>query len=369
MRCRDYYLKREATIKDSDTVTIDLSAIKTPISYISIEYEATNGTTSCVDHELHDDVSKIELVDGSDVLASLSMIGWQALNFFELKRFPHMKLTEAGGAVQEEKVYIFFGRYPDDPLFYFDATKFASPILQCTHKLTIDASAGFQTGTGKITVMARLIEEGAEPYRGFLMAKERKTFISAASGDDETDLYRDYAYRMILVQALLSTNQPHEIISKAKLSIDADKYVPFDMYTEDIYDKNLADYGLVKQIKTLFTAHDGTALLDVYNIKSARLRPDVANHLGYISAVDAEKVTNELYDLSSPATPATQTTPKNCEVEVDGLSPHAMIALPLPIDLKAEEWFDPTDYGSVKLFLTQAMANATVKIITQQLRT
>lgn len=367
MRFRDYYFKREATVADSDTVIIDIT-VKDPISYIEVEYEATNGATSCTDHELHDDVSKIEVVDGSDVIASLSMLEWKALNFFELGRFPHELLSEVGGAKQEEKIIIHFGRYPDDPEYFLDPGAFRNPQIRLTHSLTISATAGFATGTGKVTVKARLIEEGAGPWKGFMMSKQRYSWTSAASGDEEIDLYRDYPYRFIILKALLSTYRPDEIISKVKMSCDADKYIPFDLYTEDILDLMIVKYGYVTQKKTILKADDGTTLTDVYDIVKAFINAEVDDHIATIEAVDAEQVSNGLYNLTTPGTPAFQTTAQQCALFVEGNYPCACMILPVGGGNDERDWFDPTRYGSVKLFATQATANASCALITQQVR-
>ena len=44
---RNFYLKRESGVSDSDVVLIDVN-VKDPISFITVEYEATNGATSCI---------------------------------------------------------------------------------------------------------------------------------------------------------------------------------------------------------------------------------------------------------------------------------------------------------------------------------
>jgi len=366
LRFRDHYFKREATISDADTVIIDIN-IKDPISFIKIEYEATNGGTSCIDHELHGDVSKIELVDGSDVLESLSMLEWQALNFYELKKLPHMLLSEAAGAKQEECCYIHFGRFQDDPEYYFDPTQFKNPQLRLTHNLTISATAGFATGTGKITVMARIIEEGAAPYKGFLMSKEKYSWTSGTSGDEEIDLPRDHPYRMLLIKALKTLLRPDEVLEKHKLSVDADKYIPFENYTEDIMDNNEKMFGLVQQAKRLLEADDGSALLDIYDIRKASIDARVDDHIATIESVDAEQVKIGLYDMTSPATPAFQTTAKNCDLFVEGVSPHAVICIPFGELNNPASWFPAPDFGDIKLYCTQKAAGACA-IVLQQLR-
>ncbi|MHC4397646.1 MAG: hypothetical protein ACYS1A_18540, partial [Planctomycetota bacterium] len=174
LKTRLRVLKDEASINDSDTITLDINITK-PISAFTILYEATNGATSCVDHELHDDVSKIEVVDGTDVKTSLSMIEMQALNFFETGKLPFQQLTEAAAGVQKEMAIIHFGRFLNDPDYYIDPTKFDNLQLQLVHALTVSATAGFATGTGKYTVIAHIMEDGYGPALGYMMAKEKKS--------------------------------------------------------------------------------------------------------------------------------------------------------------------------------------------------
>ncbi len=363
---RDHYLKREATINDSDLVVIDLNMNK-PVSALIIEYEATNGATSCLNKEIHDDVSKIEVVDGSDVLFSLSMIEALGLNYLELGRIPHHKLTEAAAAVQEESVIIHFGRMMDDPRFYLDPTKFSNLQLRLTHALTISATAGFATGTGKITVKARIIEEGAEAQEGFMMSKLIKNYTSGTSGEEQTDLPRDFPYRLLGIKALKTLLRPDEVISKNKLSLDADARIPFENFMEDTMDANEARHGEQKQIKELFSADDGTALLDLYDIRHADARTTEDDHIAHIEGVDAEQVTNSLYDLTTPGTPALQGTAKAVIVSAYGGSPHAMNGEYFGDPMNPGHWLDSRSFGDIKLIQTQVAAG-NVSIILQQAR-
>jgi len=367
MKFRDHYFKREATIADSDTVIIDLN-VKDPISYITVEYEATTGATASWDHELHDDISAIEIVDGSDVLASLSMEEWRGLNFVERGCLPHSVLTEVGNSTQEETCVLYFGRYPDDPEYYLDLTKFTNPQLRLTHNLTISASAGFTSGTGKITVMARIIEEGAAPQKGFMMAKQVYSWTSAASGDETIDLPRDYPYRYLLVKALLSTYRPDEILSRIKLSCDADKYVPINNYMEDIMDLNERRLGFAQLAKGLYRKDDDSVLGDIYDTRKAHIRAAVDDHMATVEAIDAEQVQLGLYDFTTPGTPAFQTTDSAIQLVTEGIAPHAMLGVFFGGPDAPEGWFPAPDFGDIKLYATQATANADCAIVLQQIR-
>ena len=99
MKTRDIYLARVETLPDSGLKYIKLD-VSHPISQLVIEIEATTGSTSCTDHEIHDDITSIEVIDGSDVLFSLN--GKQALGIAALThgKLPPQVLTEVGGATQ-----------------------------------------------------------------------------------------------------------------------------------------------------------------------------------------------------------------------------------------------------------------------------
>jgi len=368
MKFRDYYFKREATISDADTLTIDIN-VKQPISYISIEYEATTGATSCLDREIHDDVSAIELVDGSDVIASLSMLEWRGLNFAERGILPRAVLTEAGGAKQEESCVIYFGRHANDLEYYLDPNKYRNLQLRLTHALTISATVGFTTGSGKVTVRAGIIDEGALPRKGQMMAKRVYGWTSAGSGDEAIDMPRDYSYRQLLVKSVLTLTTPQEIIEKVKLSCDADKYIPVNTYLEDVVDENNRRLGMAKQDKIILRANDGSALTDIYDIANAHARSLTTDRICFVELLDAEKVAIGLLDLTAVGVPAWDATARSNSVVVEGAAPHGMLAVPFGSLTEPAGWLPAQTFGDVKLCVTQLTAGAACAVILQQIRT
>ena len=367
MKIRTHYLEYQKTLSDTDKIIKDLKGAG-KLSAIEIEYQATNGATSCVDHEIHDDVSKIEMIDGAEVLESLSMKEWIACNFYELGRIPRAQLTEVGGAIQKETCLILFGRFIGDPDYYFDPSKFDNPQLSLESALTISATAGFAAGTGKLTIKLHIIDEGARAQKGFITRQEKYSFTSAASGDELISLPTNYPYQYLGVSAVLSTYRPDEVISKIKLTFDDDKYIPISTYTDDIMDKLKSVFGLAQQKKHIFSANNGTALLDLYDIQKAHIRSNEASNIATIISVDAEKITNELYDMSTVGTPALQTAEKDLVVDVEGNTPHGLVLLTFG-DIHSDDGILPvTGYSKLELYLTQAVANAAVKLLLAQIR-
>lgn len=365
MKTRREYLKRDYPVADNDTTLIDLK-FSDPISYISVEFEATNGATSCVDHEIHDDVSVIEVVDGSEVITSLSMAEWIAANFYRDKRMPDQVLTELPAGVQKEKIIIPFGRHPFDPEMYLDTKRYSNPQLRIENALTISDTAGFATGTGKLTVIAHLMETGFTANNGYIGYKEIKAFTAGTSGDEDITLPKNHPVKSLNIQALLSTYTPQEVLTKWKLDLDVGKEVPFEMYSEDIANQLLRTYGLACQCKHILTADDGTCLTDLYDIYEANIRANVDDHIATVETVDAEKVSNQLIDMTSPATPAFETTAKDCLLQVKGLSPMAVMSWPFGDPEVPNEYMDFSRYESAILYLTQAAAGA-VKIYIERL--
>lgn len=367
MKIRTHYLEYQKTLSDTEKVIKDLKGSGL-ISAIEIEYQATNGATSCNDHEIHDDVSKIEVVDGAEVLQSLSMIEWIACNFYELGQIPKAQLSEDAAAVQKESCIILFGRFIGDPDYYFDPSKFDNPQLSLESALAISSTAGFATGSGKLTIKLHIIDEGANPQKGFITHQEKYSFASASSGDELISLPVNYPYQYIGVSAILTTKRPDEVISKIKLTFDDDKYIPINTYTDDIMDKLKSVFGLAQQHKDLLTADDGTSLLDIYDIKKAHIRTDADDHIATVEAVDAEKVSNGLYDMTTVGTPALQTTAKVCPLDVEGLCPHGMVLLTFG-DIRKDSGILPvSDYAKLELYLTQAAASGAVKLVLAQIR-
>jgi len=364
MRTRDYYLKREATLADSDTTILDIN-VKDPISSMTIQLEATNGASSCLDHELADDITSIEIVDGSNVLWSLDMASARGLNFFENKRMPFEVCSEGAADVQQVSCQINFGRYMNDLNYYFDAGRFNNPQLRITHALTISATVGFHAGTGKLTVRARLIEEGTTGYKGFLSAKEVISYTSGASGDREVDLPKNYPYRMMLLKALLTTYTHAEVLSKHKLSIDADAVVPFNDYTEDLAEANIVDFGYANQVKEVLSADGGTCLMDLYNIRKADVRTKTTRFLPLVVGVDAEQLTLDLYDIGTATDITPETVAGSLEVDVQGSEPYSLICVPFGRPDEPNDWLKANHYGDIKLFSTQAAAGACAVILQQ----
>jgi hypothetical protein len=228
------YVEKDKSLADSGTYTTDIT-IKDPITALWVELRATNEATHNDNNNVFDCLSKIELIDGSRVLFSLTAKQAFALACNELGFWPHTRLSMLGGDPQSAAIPILFGRFIGDTERSFDPTRFGNPQLRVTWNLaTIRAVgvAGFESGTGTLTVLAEIME-GAPAPSGFLLKKEHYTWTTVV-GTEYIDLPTDLPIKSLLLRSYLAAYHPYGVVSNWKLNLDGGKSVPFDLGGEDL---------------------------------------------------------------------------------------------------------------------------------------
>jgi hypothetical protein len=369
MRERLVYLADEETIPNSGTFIKNIDVID-PITAIDLIFEAQTGATSCVDHEIHDDVSKIEVVDGADVLHSLSMQEEMALNCYETGKFPWFEFSERPGQTVRQGCTIFFGRGYRDQEIYLNPKNFRNPQLRINYSLTISATAGFATGTGKITAIAHVLEDVKGTYKGFLMSKEHYSYTASASSHEYIDLPTDYKYRGILLRALRSTYGWDAQIDRIKLHADREKFVKLDARGRHLFQQAVDRFGTFVQKKTLHSADADTALLDLYNILQVSAFSTTADQIAQYEDVSGEQVTLGLYNWLGASNVGKQSSAQPVTVSAEGYQPMSCLYLPMGDMDDPEEYWDVTKYGSVVLdILTTSSGSGSMNVVIQQLRT
>lgn len=366
-RIRQTHLRDAETLLDAQTKIIDLN-VEDPITAIDIIYQANNGATSNQGVPLHKDVDKIEIVDGADSLWALSMVQAQALNFYEEGHLPHMLLNEGAAATQVEVARINFGRWLGDTELYLDPRRFRNPQLKATHSLTISATAGFATGTGRLSVIAYLLEDRPPVAKGFLSAKEHYSWTTVASGEQRITLPRDYPYRFFLLRGYESGTAWDTDITKVKLLADSDKYVPWLVSAADLRRINETIWGKCSVANALLRTDGDTpevfmAFPDEFTVQAIN-DLDIAS----IDAVTADTVTLQLLSLAVTPTIAKSTTDTEIRLGVRGTGPHHVLALPFGDRWDVGSWFRPMDFGVVEAIITQGGAGAAASVVLQQLR-
>lgn len=369
MRYRNVELYHEQVLDDTGTKIIDLKTTD-PISAIRLDFKGTNGATHNQQNWLNDVITKIELVDGSDQLISLTMKQLQASQFFSTKKTPYMRCEERGGGSYNEQVLILFGLYLWDPKHYLDLTKFVNPQLKITTDedvISAMGDTGYVSKSLKVTVNLHVIEEGAEAAAGFVMQKEIYSFTAAASGDEHVDLPRDYPYVGMLLRAYYEKNSFDEAISNIKMSCDAGKFIPLDKKSSDLLRINEEDYGQVNLRMQLYRKSTDTVKHPIFQDPVAVLQGD--EHCNIYQAIYQW---SQYFDLIATDHAGNAITAEEwIRAVITGYSLHGTLYLPFGLLADPATYFDPKEWGDIDLVLTQYNAEAeyaTVQVALQQLR-
>lgn len=365
MKYRNVELYYEQALDNVGTKIIDLRT-SNPISAIRLDFKGTNGITYNKDNRLNDVITKIELVDGSDQLLSLTLKEAQALEFRRTGKMPFIRVGESASGSQEEHCLLLFGRYLWDPEYYMNLAMFKNPQLKISTNIAAIAAAGdtaFLSGSLKVTIDLLTIEEGAEAAKAFMMAKNIYSFTSATSGDEHIDLPTDYPYVGLLMRAFVAGNDVNENIEKLKINCDAGKFIPIDKYVKDIYKAEEQDLGPAELHYYLFRKNGETITYDLNHDPIISLLPSVAGEMCGAAWSWSGRSLIYLYSNAGAAI----TTEELIQMIVKGSCPHSTIHLPFGMRDNVETYFDPTLFGDIDLVLSQKAASA-VSVVLEQLR-
>lgn len=366
MKTRDAilcYQEVQASDKSSKTINLD---IVDPVSALCFEFEATNGTTNNQNNPLPFAISKLELVDGADVLASLSFRQAQALQFYKTGGRPTLREDEGPSSVQTIGCIILFGRRLWDPEYALDLTKFKNPQLKITWDLTniraVAADTAWATGTLKISAWAKVMEGMAPPGK-YLMAKEIEAWTGKTSGENRHEMPLDYPCRMLMLLLHNSFAGTEVSFIKYKLTCDTDKYIPFERYSKQFGEEMAQRFGNTRIWKRHHAAHNDTIWFPIFGEPQLKA---VVIGMGYTLQYGWCWNGNAQIFLADAAGGAVSSDTR-IDTEVEGFALHCSLPIPFGDLNDPTSWFDPTPYKKVELVTTEASATNNT-LVAEQVR-
>ncbi|KKK87426.1 hypothetical protein LCGC14_2753360 [marine sediment metagenome] len=356
MKYRQAVIQDTVTLTDNKTDTYDIN-IQDPISSIILGFEFSKTATIPQLHPMAS-ITKIEIVDGSDVLFSLDGYEAEALDWYnnggKLRSNYDMYLSTNGPS---RFVGINFGRYLWDPEYAFDPKMFTNPQL----RITLDIDAWAASGNYiYLTAWANLFDEAPVSLKGFLMSKEIKQYTMASTVHEYTDLPTDHPYEGIYFRPYLLGTEPNAAVSNIKISEDQDKKIPFDLGGQDIVRTLLAEYPEIAE-----TAFVDITVATKYFYCMATTRVTAVGAPWKALAVDGGDTfyngDGGRLDMIAKATSG------NCQIHVRGFVPHCVYKLPCGIHNDPSTYWDVRNIGSLRADITGGAA-AQGFIFLQQLR-
>lgn len=351
---RTYYNADKTEIIDIDVID--------PISQIQVVYECLGASTATFQGHPALCITKIELVDGSDVLYSLSGKEAQVVDFYHNKVVPPNLLYYLEGIHAEQVFNINFGRSLWDEVLALDPSKFSNLQL----KISVDINGGGRSSVaGYLSVLAHLFDEKSISPEGFFMSKEIKTYTLAASAHEYTDLPIDHPYRKLFVKAQAYGYYPDVEIDTIKLSQDVDKKVPFNQSMRQIIRAIMSRTPpWIEHMHISCPAAGGSVnyITPTYEVGFALTPWDVPASATTTLSAD--------YGDGGRGRFGSTSTIGNIQAIVRGWLPHGGIEIPFGNQDDIGAWFNPAGTKNLKLDIKggASLGAGTAEIFLQQLR-
>lgn len=334
--------------------------LKEPISRIVIKYNVTKSLMYMTDHPAAD-ITKIELVDGSDVLHATTGFENQALCMFDRKQPAMNEGVHLINVPQDSMYGIDFGRWLFDPELAFDPTKFMMPQLKITYNAKVSDTGGT---TPSLQVRAYVFDEKVISPIGFLMSKEHHSENAPASATAHkyVDLPLDFPYRRIMVRAFYKNYPPEYTISHVKIDEDNERRIPWDVDVEDYIELSMARWEQINEPFHVACADDTNRefyfTASNYFNTVAGISTDIARHIA-----SRQARTGGMVELKA----TNNTTLLGCTM---GYCPNHCFDFECGDPKDIADWYDVTRVGDLRLKVTGGTpgASGTYQVVIQQLR-
>lgn len=262
------------------------------IGDMQLRVRATNGANhnsadAAAQQTIIESLPEIKLYAGSRVFKNYSAEVARAFATYKTGRNPFFNWTQVGGAVQEAVIPISFSRFPGDHACALPAPLMPSLEMSIEYDFTVDADAGFATGTPKLDLFVDVLPGMHEASMAGLQIIEelkKQDETTKASGDSKIDMTisPDKQLRQLLAHAYLAGEVEGALISDVGLKVDQTEFYT-DTWKGTQY-QNAADCRLnYEQIvhTQANTAHDDiyTRIPDGIGAASAITAPTVAPYV------------------------------------------------------------------------------------------
>jgi len=355
MMYRDVELLPEKTVGDSGTETVDLD-VTDPITELVVRLGLTNGAATADQKIPTDIISKIEIVDGGTVYASVTGPEAAGIAFYESGVYPPCWYTDRASNGQNIALPLYFGRYVGDPLRNLDVSKMRNPQI----KVTWSKDTLHLTGYVKLYIRARVLTD-VPGAASALLVKNVRTFTTAASGDEDTELPTDYPIRRLFVRPYKASELPYQVVSHYKLDCDEGRFIPFDLAAARVNEEVKQTFGRCT-IRQLIVGDNATFPDSFLGIAEAAFG-SCETGLYIVNCFASGTPYINFHLLSDAGAGGSEVV---TEMTCLGYLPHYVYAFPFGLKDDPATWFPAPAYRKVKLRLTQGVASGTCSILVQQ---
>lgn len=332
--------------------------IKDIVSRIEVKFRAKNGADNISAHPAAN-ITKIELVDGSDVLFSLNGYETQAINFYDRGEMIPTYISTINTQWNTAWFGLDFGRFLMDKEWALDPKRFKNLQL----KITFDEDVCQTSATeNRLSVYAWVFDEVQPSPRGYMMSKEIREYTGAADAFESTDLPTDFFIKQVYVFTRYATNTFTTQISEIRIAEDNLKRIITDLGSSEYFYITKARYGWVEEQAYLKGV---SGAVSFYSAATDWGHPLMAGYgADALNAIYTQDGGEYKYDTGS--------TSVNGKAIIRGIFPHGACPVLFSDKLDVASWFDPTGKEAIELRVKCGSSYNTsgpIQIVTTQART
>lgn len=341
MNYRRAELLGTTAITTAATPSIDIK-VSDVISRIGIIIELVNNGNNPTNHPLAA-LPKVELVDGSRVMASMTGYGCQAMSYYDTGKMPHNELNYEDNGYARCYVPLNFGRYLWDPVFGFDPKKFKMPQLRITHDYSL---GGCSPDNAYLRVVADMFDQKEANPIGYLHNKEVHSFTPADGAEEPILLPLDHTIRKLIMMNVNDNEEPDIQFLSVKLSEEDGKRIVFDGLTMDLIRDEAMRYG---RFTEYLSGHLAATTADEFWLSACK---DI--QVGGLCDANDKILTFTWTGGRSRSFYGSAAT--YFGAIVSGRCPHGAVPMLFGDQNDPDDWWDVSNVGKVKLSLTPRAA-------------
>jgi hypothetical protein len=239
---RKDYLKRqqaETAASTGGVVTLDLPT-KDYISQLLITAYQLNTTQTYPLLPVFKAIKKIEVLNGSEVIKSLSGSQAQALAYYWGRTNPCPHRVDWEATETYDFFNIRFGRFPNDLEFMLNMAKLTNPQLKITYDFATTSYEGItytppSTPTFKWSVLADIWSgEPPKAIKGFLRSQQIYDYTQVATGTEYVDIPKTEPIVGLMMQSGYTGYGLDSDFNRVRLNINTGEKVPLDVYWAEL---------------------------------------------------------------------------------------------------------------------------------------
>lgn len=372
-----YIQRKKSEGGQSGTVTYDLPESGFMPELIVTAYSTPTASTDPA-LPLSEAITKIEIVDGSKVLKSLTGNQIKGLMMIHGPKSISGSETNDNAVEGHDEIRLLMGKIINGVNYAPDMSRFSNPQIKITYDYSITTGKRGATYDAdaapamKFTVLAKIVREGGKYTHGYVKSSEIYTFTQAASTETPVEIPRGEKLIGLGIEAGYDALQFTDDVNQLKLDFDNSDWIPIEFYEDEV----------ISCQKLYFPeGFEYNFMMDIIDAV------EIDTHMGYVTHIDGTGLSSggrsfeydgshkgvEAVGYMDVATPTAIATYEQVYISSKGFIPFGMWYLPMSmIQDGADDTLDTTAYSRIVLKMTSsasASTSSTPSIIAEYLVT